>query len=56
MSLDEGLNVNLEEMAADGHQNHSAVPRNKSVGAIYKEKLQLDGHRQTFSLLSESNC
>lgn len=56
MSLDEGLNANLEKMAADGYQNHSAVPRKKSVGAIYKQKLRLDGHRQTFSLLSESNC
>ena len=45
MSLDEGLNVNLEETAADGNQNHIAVARNQSVRPIYKEQLAADGHR-----------
>ena len=45
MSLDEGLNVNLEETAADGIQNQIAVPKNQSVRAIYKEKIAADGHR-----------
>ena len=37
MSLDEGLDVNLEETAADGNQNQIAVPRNQSVRPIYEE-------------------
>ena len=44
MWLDEGLNVNLEEMVADRNHNHSAVPRNQSVRAMYKEQLGLYGH------------
>ena len=56
MSLDEGLNVNLEETAADGNQNQIAVPRNQSVRPIYEEKLAAAGHRQTFSLPGESSC
>ena len=50
MSLDEGLNVNLEETTADGDQIQSAVPRNQSVSAIYEKQLAVNGHRQTFSL------
>ena len=34
MSLDEGLNANLEETADDGNQNQSAIPRNQSMKAI----------------------
>ena len=45
MSLDEGLNVNLEETAADGIQNQIAVSKNQSVRVIYKEKIAADGHR-----------
>ena len=37
MSFDEGFNVNLEETAANGNQNQSAVPRNQSVRDIYEE-------------------
>ena len=39
MSLDEGLNVNLEETADDGNQNQSAIPRNQSMKAIQKSNL-----------------
>ena len=56
MSLDEGLNFNLEETAADGNQNQSAVPRNLSVTAIYEGQPAADGHRRTFSLPGETNC
>ena len=56
MSLDEGLNVNLEETAADGNQNQIAVPRNQSVRPIYEEQLAADGHRRTFSLPGENSC
>ena len=56
MSLDEGLNVNLEGTAADGNQIESAVPGNQPVRAIYEEQHAADGHRQTFNLPGESNC
>ena len=56
MSLDEGLNVNLEETAADGNQNHIAVARNQSVRPIYKEQLAADAHRRTFGLPGENSC
>ena len=36
MSFDEGLNVNLEETAADSNQIQSAVPGNQSVRAIHE--------------------
>ena len=39
MSLDEGLNVNIEEIADDGNHNHSAVSRNQSARVIYKENF-----------------
>ena len=50
MSFDEGLNVNLQETAANGNQNQSAVPRNQSVRDIYEEYVVADGHKQTSSL------
>ena len=50
MSFDEGLNVNLQETAANGNQNQSAVPRNQSVRDIYEEQVVADGHKQTSSL------
>ena len=50
MSFDEGFNVNLEETAANGNQNQSAVPRNQSVRDIYEEQVVADGHKQTSSL------
>ena len=56
ISLDEGLNVNLEETAAEGNQNQIAVPGNQSVRPIYEEQLAADGHRRTFSLPGESSC
>ena len=55
MSLDEGLNVNLEETGADGIQNKKTVLRNQSVRAVYEEQLTANGHRGTFSLPGESN-
>ena len=56
MSLDEGLNVNLEEAAADKNQNQSDVEGNQSVRAIYEEQFAVDGQRRTFSLPGECNC
>ena len=56
MSLNKGLNVSLEEAAADGNQIQSVVTRNQSVRPIYEEQLAADGHRRQFSLPAESNC
>ena len=56
ISLDKGLNVNLEEDVADGNQNQIAASRNQSVRPIYEEKLAADGHRRTFSLPGASSC
>ena len=51
MSLDEGLNINLEETAAHGNQIKSVVPGNDSMRAIYEEQHTADDHRRTLSLL-----
>ena len=56
MSLNERLNVNLEETAADENQNQSAVPGNQPVRVIFEEHSVADGHGRTFSLPGESNC
>ena len=50
MSFDEGLNVSLQETAANGNQNQSAVPRNQSARDIYEEQVVADGHKQRSSL------
>ena len=56
MSNDEGLNVNLEETAADGNQNQIPVSRNQSMRFIYEEQLAADGLRRTFILSGERSC
>ena len=43
MSLDKGLNINLEETAADRSQIQSAVPRNQSVKKVVKEGVRDSG-------------
>ena len=53
MSLNKGLNVSLEEAAADGNQIQSVVTRNQSVRPIYEEQLAADGHRRLSSLPDE---
>ena len=55
ISLDEGLNVKLEETGADGNQTESAVQGNQSMRAIYEEQYGEDSHRRTISLLGEFN-
>ena len=56
MLLDKGVNVNLEETAADRNQNQIAVLRNQSVRHICKEQLAAYGHRQTLTLPGENSC
>ena len=46
MSLNERLNVNLEETAADENQNQSAVPGNQPVRVIFEEHSVADGHNE----------
>ena len=43
MSLDKGLNINLEETAADRSQIQSDVPRNQSVKKVVKEGVRDSG-------------
>ena len=56
MLLDKGINVNLEETAADRNQNQIAVLRNQSVRPICKEQLAAYGHRRTLTLPGENSC
>ena len=51
MSLDEGLNDNLEETAVNGNQIQSAVPGNQSVRAIYEEQHAADDHKRSVYLV-----
>ena len=56
MLLDEGLNVNLKDTAADGNQNQSAVPRNQSVRDIYEGATCSRWSKRMVSLPSEDKC
>ena len=57
MSLDdEGLNVNVEDTAADGNQNQSAVSRNQSVRDIYEGATCSRWSKMMVSLTSEGKC
>ena len=56
MSLDEGLNVNLEDTAADGNQNQSAVPRNQSMRDIHEGATCSRWSKMMASLPGEGKC